>query len=329
MDYIITESEANQRVDRFCRKYFKNTPEVKLGDIFSWIRKWAIRVNGKKSKENARLQVWDAITWNDKTPTDKSARDVTRTKAEKVATYDIEKLRPLIINEDDHRLVWNKPAGTLTHPWQKNTTNITMHEMLQSYLDQTWNLRQSETFKPSFCFRLDKDTSGVIIAAKTYEALQLLNQRIRDRQVSKRYKAIVVGHPRPQVIDAPLFTGFDKRSGRSKVFVNADQGKTAKSEILTVKTFEDRDLWKYSLIEVKITTGRMHQIRVHCTSIGHPVIGDLTYGIPPLNRLAKKHFWVIRQLLHSYEYSFDDEIQSKIQRFQAPLPDEFLNMTTR
>jgi 23S rRNA-/tRNA-specific pseudouridylate synthase len=138
-----------------------------------------------------------------------------------------------------------------------------------------------------------------------------------------------LGHPKKQVINAPLFTGFDKKSWRSKVFVNADQWKASRSEILDVQRFEDRDIGKYSLIRVKITTWRMHQIRVHCTSIGHPIIGDLTYGIPAVNRLAKKHFGVIRQLLHSYTYAFEDTIQWVEQSFTAPLPDQFLGLTTR
>lgn len=329
MKYIITESEANQRVDRFCRKYFKHTPEVKLGDIFSRIRKWAIRVNGKKTKEKTRLTIGDEISWNDAIETDKSALDVTRTKKEKVASFSIDSIRPHIIYEDMHRLVRNKPAWTLTHPWQKNTTNITMHEMLQSYLEQTGTRPESDTFKPSFCFRLDKDTSGVLIAAKTYEALQLLNKSIRERLVTKQYQAIVVWHPSPQVIDKPLFTGYDKRSWRSKVFVNQQQWKASCSEILQVQRFEDKNLGKYSLIRVKITTGRMHQIRVHCTSIWHPIIWDLTYGIPAVNRLAKKNFGVIRQLLHSYTYAFDDIIQWWEQSFTAPLPDQFLGLTAR
>lgn len=327
MNYTITISEANQRVDRFCRKYFKHTPEVKLGDIFSWIRKWAIRVNGKKVKEKTRLEIGDHITWNKETVTDKSALDVTRSKAEKVASYSIDAMRPLIIHEDNHRLVRNKPTGTLTHPWQKNTTNITMHEMLQSYLQQTGFKTESETFKPSFCYRLDKDTSWVLISAKSYEGLQLLNKKIREREVSKQYQAIVVWHPTPQVIESSLFTGFDRKSGRSKVFVNEELGKASRSEILKVKKMGSKELWPYSLISVKITTWRMHQIRVHCASIWHPVIWDLTYGIAPLNRLAKKHFGIIRQLLHSYEYSFEDTIQNRIWKFQAKLPDEFKTMS--
>lgn len=329
MNYKITESEANQRVDRFCRKYFKHTPEVKLGDIFSWIRKGAIRVNGRKTKEKTRLEVGDEITRNSAIETDKSALDVTRTKKEKVASFSIDSIRPHILHEDDHWLVRNKPAWTLTHPGQKNTTNITMHEMLQSYLEQTGAKPVSDTFKPSFCFRLDKDTSGVLISAKTYEALQLLNKSIRERHVSKQYQAIVLWHPKPQVIDGPLFTGFDKKSWRSKVFVNAEQGKLSRSEILTVQRFEDRDIGQYSLISVKITTWRMHQIRVHCTSIGHPIIWDLTYGIPAVNRLAKKNFWVIRQMLHSYTYAFEDTIQWIDQSFTAPLPDSFINLSSR
>lgn len=209
----------------------------------------------------------------------------------------------MIIVETDQRIVRNKPADIVTHPGNKHTDDLTMHDYQLAYLDQTEQLTDSPTFTPSFCFRLDKDTSGIIISAKTYESLQLLNKLIRDREVDKSYLAVVAGQtPAHSSIDTPLFKGYNTKTGRAETFINHTKGRSAYTELTTLSTREDPHLGTISLVQVTIHTGRMHQIRVHLASIGFPIIGDLTYGHPPLNRLANKHYQINRQLLHSHSY---------------------------
>ncbi len=324
MNIVIWPNEADQRFDRFLRKYYKPHVEIKLGDIFSWIRKGAIKVNGRKAKEEYRLKEKDIITWDEKITTEKSAANMTVSKKQKVASHSLEKIKALLIYEDDNRLVWNKPAGVVVHPGDKHTGDISLHDMMLSYLQQTGQRVGSVTFKPAFCFRIDKDTSGLIISAKTYEALQWLNEQIRDRKVTKFYRAIVEWiFPKEKTMDAPLFKWYDSKSWKGKTFINDEKGVEAKTVAKLIQSVQHKDLWPISLLNVQIHTWRMHQIRIHTADAGYPVVGDLTYGNAPLNRIATKKCWITRQLLHSYTYWFFDTFANKEVSWTAPLPDDF------
>ena len=342
---IVDESAAGQRFDRFLRKYFKHTPEIRLGDIFSWLRKWSIKVNKKKRKQDYRLQVWDEITRDPRIHTNKKADKVLKKKQAKIADLSLEELQQSLVAEDDHFLIWNKSAHLLMHPWDKHLTDITLHDMMVSYLMQTWQWNATQTYSPSFCYRLDKDTSGIVISAKTYEALQYLNQAIRERKTQKIYHTILVwdlnylkqnlpwhvikSHISHEVkrisITAPLFVWYNRNSWRSQTFINQERGKESRTDLHLVKTVRHPELWTLSLVQVKLYTWRMHQIRAHCAYIWMPVVWDLTYGIPALNRKASKQ-WVTRQLLHASSYWFFDQFKDKDVSFTTWLPSEFSNL---
>lgn len=324
MNITITDSEADQRFDRFLRKYFKPHRDVKLSDIYAWIRHGDIKLNGKKSPENKRIQAWDIISRSENTVSLTSPQSATSSKSQKITSFSLKKIRWLIIFEDTHRIRRNKPADMVTHPGNKHTNDITLHDLMQSYLQQTNQKVDSPTFNPSFCFRLDKDTSWIIISAKTYEALQYLNEAIRERNVNKSYLAIVAWDaPQKWEIDSPLFVWFDKKSGKSKSFINYEKGKDSRTTFHKLRTISAQWIGHISLLEVNIETGRMHQIRVHLASQWLPIIGDLMYGNPAINRLAKKHFGVTRQLLHSYSYWFLDPFQNNYLKHTAPTPSIF------
>jgi len=196
----------------------------------------------------------------------------------------------------------------------------------QTHHEFVWDLHtgDSDTFKPSFCYRLDKDTSGVLIAAKTYDALKHLNEliRTRDDDIEKYYLAVVKWAPINQIIDAPLFKGFSNKMWKGQTFVNHERWVNAISVIETLQTVTHPDLGVLSLIKVKILTGRMHQIRVHCAHIWFPVLGDIMYGDKTTNELLTKKFGIKRQLLHSYQYGFRSMDGSWIER-TCPPPQEF------
>ena len=198
MQITITDNEAGQRLDRFLRKRCRHQPEIGLSDIYAWIRKGACRVNEKKAKENYRLITGDVISRREDI-TEFSLTAATAPKKQKIKSYSIDNIKKMIIMEDTHRIVWNKPAGIVTHPGADHVNDMSLHDIMQSYLIQTGQKKDSETFNPSFCFRLDKDTSGIIISAKTYDALQWLNEEIRLRHVTKQYLTIVGGHTPDQL----------------------------------------------------------------------------------------------------------------------------------
>ena len=209
-----------------------------------------------------------------------------------------------------------------------------MHDYLQAYLGGVMGkdiVRDDDkglkTFTPSFGYRLDKDTSGVLVAAKNYPALQYLNEVIRDREVNKTYYAVVGGiAPQHMVIEEPLFRGFNKKYGRAQMFVNHEMGIEAKTELWLDKTITHKDLGDISLIRVKLYTGRMHQIRVHLGRAGYPILGDMMYGDEILNKKAETKCGITRQLLHASEYRFWDPFGKKEFVAKVPVPREMMDL---
>lgn len=324
MQIKIQENEADQRFDRFLRKYFKAHSEIKLWDIYSWIRKWVIKVNWRKFPEEKKLQIGDEITFDIPKDIENNPLSNMLSKEEKKENIDINKIKPQILYEDQNRIFWNKPVWLVVHPWNKHTDDLTLNEFLDAYIDSKEENIKSATFKPAFCFRLDKDTSWIIIAAKNYDWLKYLNELIRLRKTDKTYLTIVKWiPPKSKVIDAPLFRGFNKKFGKAETIVNHDEWLKSVTEIKLLKTFKDKNIWDISLVEAKILTWRMHQIRVHMTHIWHPIIWDLMYWDAALNRLANKHYKVTRQLLHSHTYSFFDIFTKKNIRVSSPIPQDF------
>ena len=246
----------------------------------------------------------------------------------------------MIIYEDENRIGRNKPPNLVMHPGPKNKSAPSLHDYMMSYLKQSWQKSNSETFVASFCHRLDKDTSGLVISAKTYDWLKWLNEQIRERKVSKVYHAIVIWHLEQSELDrrtkfikvkpelildasktvlpghihsadgihitASLYTWYNKKSGRAQTFVNDmhPEHKEAHTIITPVHYIKHPDLWPLTFVQAQIKTGRMHQIRVHAAHIWFPIVWDLTYGIPAINRQASKKAFITRQQLHASMFSF-------------------------
>ena len=316
---LIDENSSNQRFDRFLRKYCKNYPTVKLTDIYSSIRKWEILINWKKSKEDYRLQNWDMIEfssdlfWKEEHVSWKSFKQKQMNRLTK------EEILPWILYEDTERVAFNKPTWVVAHESNKHRKDLSMNDYLECYAKEYENW----TFKPAFWYRLDKDTSWVLIAAKTYESLQYFNQIIRDHEINKEYLTIVVWKaPAHSIIDKPLEKSYNAHFDRAQMNIAKFWWLESKTEIFNIKTFYHQDLGQLSLLRVKLYTGRMHQIRVHVASEWFPVVWDLIYGNPIVNRKCNKLLHIQRQLLHCYKYSFSDKSGKSI-NVCAPLPTDF------
>ena len=258
----IDSSNHKQRLDRFLRKYFKTRTEVTLPDIFRGIRNRLILVNGKKSVEDYRVKHGDKVMITDKFVASGKAKVGGSVHTSPIK---IEKVREMIIYEDDNWLVFDKPTGISVHPSDNEHKQRSMHDYLRAYLPK---VDEDSTFAPSFGYRLDKETSGVLIAAKTYDALQYINEVIRERQINKEYMAIVVGKfPRYMCLNKSLRKSFDSKFNRGKTAICASDdpdAKDAKTEVRCEETVDHPLLGLISLVKVHIETGRMHQIRVHC-----------------------------------------------------------------
>lgn len=329
----IWENNANQRFDRFLRKRFKIYPDVKLTDIFSWIRKWQIKVNGKKTKEDYRVKNWDEISFDEGIEVGKkNPWALTTSKEKKIERFDVKLLKKMIIAEDENWIAWNKPAWIVVHEWNNHWNDLSMNDYLDKYMNflgewQEWVAKKlkpnNQTFIPSFGFRLDKDTSWVLISAKNYEALQYINEIIRDRKISKKYLTIVVWKfPKNIKIDKPLEKVFDEKFNKNHVIVSK-RWQEAQTECRCEKIISHPVLWDISLVRVQIHTWRMHQIRVHLADAWYPVLWDITYWNPVVNRKLYKNMKINRQLLHCREYWFTDIDNQNFQKFTAPIPEDF------
>ena len=315
----IDENSSNQRFDRFLRKYCKNYPTVKLTDIYSAIRKWEITINSRKSKEDYRLQVWDQISFPADLFWKKEHVQWISFKEKQMKKLTKEEILPRILYEDAEWVAFNKPTWVVAHESNKHRKDLSMNDYLACYTKEygSW------TFKPAFGYRLDKDTSWVLIAAKTYEALQYFNQIIRDREINKEYLTIVVWKtPDHLIIDKPLEKSYNAHFDRAQMNIAKFWWLESKTEIFNVKTFYHHDLGQISLLRVKLYTGRMHQIRIHLASEWFPVVWDLIYWNPAVNRKCNKVLHIQRQLLHCYRYSFSDR-NEKLITVCAPLPEDF------
>lgn len=210
-----------------------------------------------------------------------------------------------VLYEDDAIICVNKPSGMVVHPAPGHPTGTFVNALL-------YHCRSlpPQDLRPGVVHRLDKETSGVLLAAKTIQAHKKLIEAFSHREIEKEYLAIVVGNPGEKIVDQPIGRHPHKR----KEMTILKEGRHATTIIETLKSKKD-----FSLIQAKPITGRTHQIRVHLKSIKTPVIGDRLYGPESLNRKLK----VERHLLHAHRLTFPHPILKKKIVIEAPLPDDF------
>lgn len=284
---IVTEKNYYSRLDKFLRKQLTNLP---LNAIYKLIRTGKVYVNGKKVKKpNFNLEIGDEITINE--DTSKYNREINN----KVVPI---KMDLTIVYEDEDLLIINKPAGIPIHPG-KGTHVATLIEGLLYYGNQN-------NFTPHLVHRLDKHTSGILIVAKNPNAARELGEIITTRNIEKEYITLCKGETKKEMkIEIPL------------------ENKYALTYIKLKKVFKN-ELGFFSLLDVKIKTGRKHQIRKHLSLIGHPVVGDNIYGDQKLNREFKRKFGLRRYFLHCYKMEFYYN-QKKISAV-ADLPEDLQNV---
>ena len=346
----IDRNFANMRLDRFLRKAF---PEESLSVFFAVIRKKKVRVNGVVGKANQMLVEGDvvniyenfkSVSEDDKkgeslplasaaeaapatpssgdTPQRPDARSATGfaknkstwgrhlTGAEKQAHWGAHEL-DLVVQTEDYVIV-NKPSGLASQPGSGTRPG----ESLVEYLWE-WGRNEGLDFKPTIAHRLDQETSGLIIAALHGDTLRDFTRMIREHVVDKFYFALVKGNlkkDRGTISESLLRT--DSAKG-SKMLVGQDDENAQKA----ITHYRVKQHYEgYDLVKIKLETGRMHQIRAHFASIGHPLLGDTRYGDFALNREVKKLFGLNRLFLHSCRLEFDWQGEHKV--FDCPLPKE-------
>ena len=285
-EFTIGANDAGQRLDRFLAKA---VPLLPASLAQKYIRIKRIKRNGARVERDTRLQTGDVLQLyiNDEF-FDKPRED------NAYLTVATPKLN--IVYEDDHILLVDKLPGLAVHPHDGAEYGKTLIDHIQAYLYQKkqWNPRGENAFTPSLCNRIDRNTGGIVIAAKTAEALRVMNQKIKDREMDKRYLAIVEGTPRPQ--KGSLKGYLFKDAKKNKVFVTDTPrpgSKTCQTNYVTLASTQG-----LSLVECELITGRTHQIRAQFAHAGHPLLGDGKYG--KLDKRFDRNY----QALYSYKLTF-------------------------
>lgn len=270
-EFTIGKNDAGQRLDRWMGK---TMPLLPAPLAQKYIRIKRVKLNGKGAKRDTRLQVGDLLQLyiND---------EFFEPPTEENAFLSLFQPRLDILYEDTHLLLVNKPAGMVVHADETEKVN-TLINHIQAYLYQKreWSPRMEHAFTPALCNRIDRNTCGIVIAAKTAEALRVMNQKIRDRELEKRYLCVGVGALKPPAGTLEGFLWKDEAKKQVTVYQKpVPGGRTAATKY---RTLAQRD--GLSLIECELITGRTHQIRAQLAAAGCPLLGDGKYGSEKVNR---------------------------------------------
>ena len=300
-EYKVSLDAAGQRLDKYLRRVL---PDVPVSALYKLIRTKKIRVNGARAEEAQLLKPGDAVTIRDQALQAPSAKPEVRPPP-RPARRMFE-----ILHEDGHILVCSKPAGLAIHPGS-GITEATLVDQIRDYIGP---IPEGE-FKPAPAHRLDRETSGVVVVAKTRQAIVKLSEIFTEGSAKKTYLALVKGRVEKEgVIDLPLSEHQQTGANKAERGVNMQRALTRFRLIGQAK--------EAALVEVEIETGRTHQIRRHFAAIGHPVIGDAKYGDFPFNRRAKAEWGARRMFLHSARLGIAHPITGQQMTFRAPVPPE-------
>ena len=286
-EFTIGPNDAGQRLDRFLAKA---VPLLPASLAQKYIRLKRIKLDGKRVERDTRLNTGDVLQlyindeFFDKPREDNAYLTVANPKL-------------TIVYEDEHILLVDKRPGLAVHPHDGADLGKTLIDHIQAYLYQKkeWKPREENSFTPALCNRIDRNTGGIVIAAKTAEALRVLNQKIKDREMDKRYLAIVEGTPKPP--KGSLKGYLFKDAKKNRVFVTDTPQAGSKSCQTNYKTIVSRN--GLTLVECELITGRTHQIRAQFAHAGHPLLGDGKYG--KLDKRFDRNY----QALYSYRLTFD------------------------
>jgi 23S rRNA pseudouridine955/2504/2580 synthase len=319
-EIVISKNEAGKGLAGFLNSYLK---EASQGFIYKMLRKKNITLNGKKADGSEKLKEGDSIKifFSDET-FEKFLGKRDSSFAGGAATAAFGELP--VIYEDENIILVNKPVGVLSQ--KARPEDISLNEWLIEYLLSKGEVTQESlaTYRPSICNRLDRNTSGLVICAKSLSGARVMNELIKSRRVDKFYRTIVKG----RLKESMSLKGYLYKDEKTNKVVIKDKDPKddrysyIETSYAPVSYIEDQDL---TVLEVKLITGKPHQIRAHLSSQVHPIIGDVKYGGPKL-------FGLKYQLLHSYRIVFPADLEEPFaylagKEYVAELPEIFKKIT--
>lgn len=305
-EIIIQNNDSGQRLDKFLQKYLR---EASKGFLYKMLRKKNIKLNGSRAEGKEILAAGDQVTLYLADETIQKFRG-------DVAQQRYPQIELSILYEDANVAFLDKPAGMLSQKAKKE--DISLVEYFLGYLQSKKEWQPGDTFTPGICNRLDRNTSGIVIAGKSLAGSQKMSELLKERKVDKYYLTIVEGvMKKPEVIRGYLRK--DVKTNQVTVYAQAGEGRSY------IETGYEplMDNGSYTLLRVKLITGKTHQIRSHLGSIGHPLLGDEKYG-------GRRYRGLSGYLLHSSEIYFPElsgtcgELSGS--SVKAPLPQRFITI---
>ena len=284
---VIQKNDAGQRLNKFIEKSF---PAIPTSLMYKSIRTKNIKVNRKRCTPDQKLCEGDLV--------DIWLKDEFFTPPQHKYEFSNASDKLNVVYEDENILIADKPQGLLVHP-DENYETDTLIFRIQKYLNEKGEYipDKENSFTPALVNRIDRNTAGLVIAAKNAASLRILNAKMKSREIHKKYLCIVCGRPSPA--EATLEGYLEKNEKQNRVYIEkkrSDSGKTIRTHYKVLDTINN-----FSLVEIDLLTGRTHQIRAHMASISHPLLGDGKYGTNRVNRAAGYY----KQALCSYKLTFD------------------------
>ena len=309
VDFKVSSDAAGQRLDKFLRRRLENLP---LSHLYKLVRTKKVRVNGARAGIAQLLQPGDEITVHVLQPTQPPPP-----KPSGAIRQDFK-----VLYEDEHILAVDKPAGLAVHPGS-GISGDTLVDQARAYLARQGLVTPEGEFKPSPAHRLDRETSGVVVVAKTRQAMVRLTEIFTAGEAEKTYLALAKGR-------------FQRDSGSIELLLAEHQQTYASKQQRGVNLQSALTHWKKlaggpeaTLLELSIETGRTHQIRRHLDAIGHPVVGDTKHGDFPFNRIAQRQWGLRRMFLHSARLALAHPLTKRRLIFESPLPSELADCLPR
>ena len=301
---VVDSAGDRMRLDRYLADHWPSATSRTV--VQRLIDDGAVELDGRPARASEKLRIGQTLV----------VRSVEAVASTSEGTLRPEPIPLQVVHEDATLLVVNKPPGLVTHPAPGNWSGTLVNALL-------WHLKDAPTGLPraGIVHRLDKDTSGLLLAAKTEPALRELSRQLKERTLARTYVALVLGHVLfdEGIMDAPIGRHATQRKMMSVRYVG---GRPA---LTTYRVVARRTLRviPYSVLRVQLQTGRTHQIRVHLAKLGHPVLGDLLYGHHP------DSFWrtqgITRQLLHAHQMQFTHPATRQPMELTAAIPDDMIS----